>query len=256
MHMSFTVKEENGFKYIEECEGDVLLLLHGLFGALSNWEDVTNEFKGQYRVVIPLLPIYDLPIITTGVTTLAKHLHKFVKHKKLKNITLLGNSLGGHVGLIFTLSHPEFVKALVLTGSSGLYENSFGGSFPRRESYDFIKEKVAVTFYDPAMATKELVDDVFATVNDRNRVIRILAMAKSAIRHNMSKELHKITIPTCLIWGEDDKVTPPDVAKEFHNLLPNSELNWVAKCGHAPMMEQPQQFIGYLKTFLDRVLLK
>jgi len=254
--MSFTVKEENGFKYIEEGEGDVLLLLHGLFGALSNWEDVTNQFSSQYRVVIPLLPIYELPLLTTGVTTLSKHVHKFVKFKKLQNISILGNSLGGHVGLIFTLSHPEFVKTLVLTGSSGLYENSFGGSFPRRESYDFIKDKVAYTFYDPKFATKELVDEVFGVVNDRNRVIRILAMAKSAIRHNMAKDLHKITIPTCLIWGKDDKVTPPEVAEEFHQLLPNSELNWIDKCGHAPMMEQPEEFIVLLKKFLDRVLLK
>lgn len=254
--MSYTIKEEDGFKYIEEGEGDVLLLLHGLFGALSNWEDVTETFKSQYRVVIPLLPIYELPILTTGVTTLAKYLLRFVRHKQLKNINLLGNSLGGHVALIFTLSNPEYVKALVLTGSSGLYENSFGGSFPRRESYDFIKEKVAFTFYDPAMATEELVDEVFTTVNDRNKVIRILAMAKSAIRHNMAKDLHKITIPVCLIWGKNDKVTPPEVAEEFHHLFPNSELNWIDECGHAPMMERPAEFNVYLRKFLDRVLLK
>jgi pimeloyl-ACP methyl ester carboxylesterase len=81
-------------------------------------------------------------------------------------------------------------------------------------------------------------------------------MAKSAIRHNMAKEIHKITIPVCLIWGMNDTVTPPDVAKEFHNILPNSELNWIDKCGHAPMMEQPQEFNAYLKKFLERVLLK
>src|SRR5690606_36158171 len=146
------IKEENGFKYIEEGEGDTLLLLHGLFGALSNFDDITEAFKSQYRVVIPLLPIYDLPLLTTGVTTLSKYLLKFVKYKKLKNINLLGNSLGGHVALIFTLNNPEYVKALVLTGSSGLYENSFGGTFPKRENYEFIKEKVAYTFFDPAMA--------------------------------------------------------------------------------------------------------
>lgn len=250
------IKEENGFKYIEEGEGDTLLLLHGLFGALSNFDDVTESFKSQYRVVIPLLPIYDLPLLTTGVTTLAKYLLKFVKHKKLKNINLLGNSLGGHVALIFTLNNPEYVKALVLTGSSGLYENSFGGTFPKRENYEFIREKVAYTFFDPAMATKELVDEVYETVNDRNKVIRILSMAKSAIRHNLAKDLHKITIPVCLIWGMNDTVTPPDVATEFHNLLPNSELNWIDNCGHAPMMEVPDEFIRFLRRFLDRVLLK
>ncbi len=250
--MEFAIKEENGFKYIDEGEGETLILLHGLMGTLSNWTEVVMEFRKEYRVIIPLLPLYDLPLLTTGVKTLAKFVHKFVKYKNLQNITVLGNSLGGHVGLIYTLSHPEEVKALVLTGSSGLYENAFGGSFPRRESYDFIKEKVEFTFYDPATATKELVDDVFQTVNDRVKVIRILAMAKSAIRHNMSKDIHKIKVPVCLIWGRDDRITPPEVAVEFNQLLPDSELNWIDKCGHAPMMEQPEEFNVYLRKFLDK----
>lgn len=251
--MEFAIKEENGFRYVEEGEGEVLLLLHGLMGALSNWEDVVKEFKGKYRVIIPMLPLYDLPLLTTGVKTLAKFVHKFIKYKQLESVVLLGNSLGGHVALIYTLNHQQYVKALVLAGSSGLYENAFGGSFPRRESYDFIKEKVEYTFYDPATATKELVDEVFETVNDRTRVIRILAMAKSAIRHNMSKDLHKIKVPVCLIWGKNDKITPPDVAREFHEILPDSELNWVDNCGHAPMMEQPVEFNLHLKRFLTRI---
>jgi len=254
--MDYVLKEEDGFKYIEEGEGDILLLLHGLMGALSNWEKVIEEFKPHYRVVIPVLPIYELPLLTTGVKTLAKFVHKFVQFKKLRNITVLGNSLGGHVALIYCLAHPEHVKALILTGSSGLYENAFGGSFPRRESYDFVKEKVEYTFYDPKIATKELVDDVFATINDRNRVIRILAMAKSAIRHNMAKELHKITIPVALIWGKNDKITPPEVAEEFNHLLPNSELHWIDQCGHAAMMEQPDKFNVLLKQFLDKLKVK
>jgi pimeloyl-ACP methyl ester carboxylesterase len=199
-----------------------------------------------------LLPLYDLPLLTTGVKSLAKFVHKFVKYKELQNVTILGNSLGGHVGLIYTLSHQAEVKALVLTGSSGLYENAFGGSFPRRESYDFIKEKVEFTFYDPSTATKELVDEVYQIVNDRAKVIKILAMAKSAIRHNMSKDIHKIKVPVCLIWGKNDRITPPDVAIEFNELLPDSELYWVDECGHAPMMEQPDKFNVYLKQFLDK----
>lgn len=251
--MDFVLKEEHGFSYIDEGEGEVLLLLHGLMGALSNWDKVIEGFKGQYRVIIPILPIYDLPLLTTGVKSMAKYVHKFVKYKKLTDITLLGNSLGGHVGLIYVLSHPTLIKALVLTGSSGLYENAFGGSFPRRENYEFVKEKVEYTFYDPATATKELVDDVYRIINDRHSVIRILAMAKSAIRHNMNKDLYKIKIPVSLIWGKDDKITPPEVAIEFNQLLPDSELHWIDKCGHAPMMEQPEEFNKYLKLFLDKI---
>jgi pimeloyl-ACP methyl ester carboxylesterase len=254
--MTYEVIEEEGFRYIEAGEGETLILLHGLMGELSNWEPAIDHFKKSYRVIVPILPIYELPILTLGVKSLSKYVHRFLKFKKLSQVVLIGNSLGGHVGLVFTVAHQEFVKALVLTGSSGLYENAFGGSFPRRESRDYIKEKVQYTFYDPATATDELVDEVFKSVNDRSRVIRILALAKSAIRHNMSKELSRITIPVSLIWGKQDKITPPEVAIEFHQLLPNSELNWVDKCGHAPMMERPEEFNEYLDKFLNRILLK
>jgi pimeloyl-ACP methyl ester carboxylesterase len=225
-------------------------------GELSNWEPTLDFFKDKYRVLVPILPIYDLPLLTLGVKSLSKYVHRFLKFKNLSQVVLVGNSLGGHVGLVFTVAHQQFVKALVLTGSSGLYENAFGGSFPRRESYDYVREKVEFTFYNPATATKELVDEVFKSINDRSRVIRILALAKSAIRHNMAKELSKITIPVSLIWGKQDKITPPEVAVEFHELLPNSELNWVNECGHAPMMEQPALFNDYLDKFLNRILLK
>lgn len=254
--MRYEVIEDNGFKYVEAGKGETLVLLHGLMGELSNWEATIDYFKDRYHVIVPILPIYELPILTLGVKSLSKYVYKFIKYKKLNQVVLIGNSLGGHVGLAFTVAHQAYVKALVLTGSSGLYENAFGGSFPRRESYDYIKEKVAYTFYDPAVATKELVDEVFKSVNDRSRVIRILALAKSAIRHNMSKEIPKITIPVSLIWGRQDKVTPPEVATEFHQLLPNSELNWVDLCGHAPMMERPEAFNTFLEVFLNRILLK
>jgi pimeloyl-ACP methyl ester carboxylesterase len=250
--MDFAVKEEKGFKYIEQGKGEVLLLLHGLMGALSNWEHVIKEFSKEYRVIIPMLPIYEMPLLTIGVKSLAKYVHKFVKFKELEDVVVLGNSLGGHVALIYSMTHPEKLKSMVLAGSSGLYENAFGGSFPRRESYEFIKGKVEYTFYDPKTATKELVDEVYASVNDRHKIIRLLAMAKSAIRHNMANELHKINIPVALIWGKNDKITPPEVAVEFSHLLPHAELTWVEHCGHVPMMEHPAEFNRLLKIFLTK----
>jgi pimeloyl-ACP methyl ester carboxylesterase len=251
--MDFVLKEDKGFSYIDEGEGQVLLLLHGLMGGLSNWEVVIEEFSKKYRVMLPMLPVYDLPVLTTGVKTLAKFVHKFIKSKKLKDVVILGNSLGGHVALIYVLAHPEYVKAMVLTGSSGLYENAFGGSFPRRENYEFVKEKVEYTFYDPKVATPELIDEVYKLVNDRHSVIRLLAMAKSAIRHNMKKDLKKMQLPVSLIWGRNDKITPPEVAEEFNQLLPDAELHWIDQCGHAPMMEHPQEFNRLLKGFLNKI---
>jgi pimeloyl-ACP methyl ester carboxylesterase len=248
--MEYQLKEENGFRYIEEGEGKPLILLHGLFGALSNFRDVIEHFSKTHKVVIPMLPLYTMPVLSTGVRSLAHFLRDFIVYKKWDKVNLLGNSLGGHVALVYTKEFPERVSSLILTASSGLYENAFGSSFPRREDKEFIRKKVAVTFFDPKHATDELVDECFEIVNDRNRVLRILALAKSAIRHNMAKDLPNMTMPSCLIWGKNDTITPPEVASEFNQLLPNSSLYWIDECGHAPMMEHPGTFNQILDQWL------
>ncbi|MGL5743169.1 MAG: alpha/beta fold hydrolase [Legionella sp.] len=171
---------------------------------------------------------------------------------ELNHFSILGNSLGGHVGLLYCINHPERVKTLILTGSSGLYENAVTTAFLHRKNYHFVKAKVEQVFYERKIATKELVDDIFETVNDRKRSIKILAMAKSALKHNMDNELSVIHIPVALIWGRNDAVTPPKVAIEFRKLLPNSELHWIEYCGHAPMMEQPEEFNSLLRHFLEK----
>lgn len=248
--MDYPIREESGYRYIEQGEGKVLILLHGLFGALSNFREVIEHFSKTHKVVIPMLPLYTMPVLNTGVKSLSHFLRDFIQFKKWDRVNLLGNSLGGHVALVFTREHPEKVSALILTASSGLYENAFGSSFPRREDKEFIRKKVAVTFFDPSHATDELVDECFEVVNDRNRVLRILALAKSAIRHNMAKDLPNMKMPACLIWGKNDTITPPEVAEEFHALLPDSALFWIDECGHAPMMEHPLVFNQLLDSWM------
>lgn len=250
--MKYEVKTSGEFKYIDEGQGDTLLLLHGLFGALSNWDGVIERFSDRYRVIIPVLPIYDLPPREAGLEAILDFLERFITLNQLDNLTLLGNSLGGHVGLMYTLKNPESVRRLVLTGSSGLFENSMGGSFPKRGSYEYIAERVAYTFYDPAVATKELIDEVFETTSSIPKCMSIVGVAKSAQRNNLAKELHKITIPTLLVWGLNDTITPPYVAHEFNRLIEGSELHFIDKCSHAPMMEHPDKFNVILEQFLAK----
>ena len=252
MGIESEIKREGEFEYLEKGEGHTIVLLHGLFGALSNFKDVIDEFSSNYRIVVPIMPIYTMPIIKTNVINLADYIQRFIDHKRYQKVTLLGNSLGGHVGLVYALNNMEKVHSMVLTGSSGLYENAFGGTFPRREDKEFLRKKIAVTFYDHSLATDELVDEVFEIVNDRGKLIRILAIAKSAIRHNMAKDLSQFEMPSCLIWGKNDTITPPEVAEEFNQLLVNSELFWIDKCGHAAMMEHPHEFNRILSSWLDK----
>lgn len=248
--MAIEIKEENGFKFVDEGKGPVLLLLHGLFGALSNWEGVVNRFSKNFRVVIPMLPIYEMPIKEAGLDGLRKFVEDFVAFKKLEDIIIMGNSLGGHVGLLYTLKNSSKVKKLILTGSSGLFEDSMGGSYPKRGNYEYIKERVAYTFYNPEVATKDLVDEVFETTRSIPKCMRIVAIAKSAQRHNMADDIPNITTPTLLVWGLNDTITPAIVAHEFNRLIPNSQLKFIDKCCHAPMMEHPDKFNELVEDFL------
>ena len=228
--MEHRIIEEEQFKYLESEGGEeVLLLLHGLFGALSNFQYLIQAFESKYNVVIPLLPIMEMPIKSLSLGGLVNFVDDFVEFKNFKKVHVLGNSLGGHIGLYYTKHYPQDVAALVLTGSSGLYEKAMGDSFPKRGNYEYITEKTRAVFYDPEIATKELVDDVFEIVNDRNSVIRTLSIAKSAIRHNMANDLPNMKQPTCIIWGKQDNVTPPEVAEDFHKLVSSYQL-WLLFC--------------------------
>ena len=251
--MAHRLKKEKNYSYIEVGEGTPIIVLHGLMGGLSNFDAVTNYFSTNgYKVLIPELPIYSMSLLKTNVKSFAKYLHDFIEFKGFNDVILLGNSLGGHIGLYHTKLFPKKVKALIITGSSGLYESAMGGGYTKRSDYEVIKKKAQDVFYDPNVATKAIVDEVYETVNDRNKLIKTLAIAKSAIRHNMAKDLPKMQTPTCIIWGKNDNVTPPEVAEEFNSLLPHSDLFWIDKCGHAAMMEHPNEFNSILDAWLTK----
>ncbi|HOF39277.1 MAG TPA: alpha/beta hydrolase [Candidatus Hydrogenedentes bacterium] len=248
--MPLTYKTETGYTYFEEGSGSVIILLHGLMGGPENFQSVLTDLRKDYRAVAPVLPLFDLPLRKTGVEELSQFLHEFITHKRFHKVALLGNSLGGHVALRYALTHPENVSGMILTGSSGLKENTMGTTLPRRKDYDYVREKAALTFYDPDMATKELVDEVFEVLNSNVKALKLLRMAKSAVRENLADELRHLTMPVGLIWGRDDVVTPPEVAHEFHDKLALSRLSFIDKCGHAPMMERPDEFNVILRWYL------
>ncbi|AWU43546.1 alpha/beta hydrolase [Blattabacterium sp. (Cryptocercus kyebangensis)] len=245
--------KEKKFSYIKKGSGHPLILLHGLMGGLSNFNALLDFFpKKGYKVIIPSLPLYKMPLFLTNISSLSKYIIQFLIEIGIENSTLIGNSLGGHIALIIAKKRIDLVHSLVLTGSSGLFEKAFGDAFPKRENYEYIRKKSQEVFYNPKIATKKLVDEVFHIVNDKKKGIKTLYIAKSAMKYNMSKDLSVIQQPICLIWGKQDPVTPPGVAEEFHRLLPHSELYWIDKCGHVPMMEHPKKFIKILEKWLSK----
>jgi pimeloyl-ACP methyl ester carboxylesterase len=250
--MDYKIRNVKGFRYIDEGEGEVLLLLHGLFGALSNFKAIIDEFSTRYRVVVPILPLFELEVVNSTIDGLMEYVESFIEYKELDKLNLLGNSLGGHISLLYTLKNQGKVNSLILTGSSGLFENSIGDSYPKKGDYEFVRAKTEYTFYHPETATKELIDEVYEIVNNREKAIRVLYIARSAIRHNVRDSLHTIVLPVKLIWGREDKITPLFAGEEFERILPNAELTILEECGHAPMMEYPQIFNQILDSFLSK----
>lgn len=247
------IVSDGKFEYLTEGSGTPMIFLHGLMGNLTNFKHQVDYFSSRgYEVVIPLLPLYSMPLATTSVSSLTKFVKKFIDHRGYTKVILVGNSLGGHIALLFQKLYPSYLKSIVLSGSSGLYEAAMGNSYPRRGDRDYIAERVRDVFHIKEVATEELIDQVFSTVNDRMKAIKTLAISKSAIRHNMAEDITSFHLPVCLIWGRQDAVTPPEVADKFHELLPNSDLFWIDNCGHAAMMEHPQEF----NTIVDEWLKK
>jgi len=215
-------KKEGKFNYQESKGGkDILLLLHGLFGATGNFQAIQKRFADSYNVVTPVLPIMSMPIKELSLTGLVRYVESFIEYKGFKKVHIIGNSLGGHIAQLFALDNPDKVASITLTGSSGLFENSMGSTFPKRGDYNFIKKKAEATFYDPNTATKEIVDEVFETVNDRNKAIRVVITAKSAVRNNLEKSINKILAPVLLVWGKQDSITPAWVGEKFHDSFGN-----------------------------------
>ncbi len=254
----YSVHEVQGFQFIDEGPRDSkqppLVLLHGLLGDLSNWTDTIDELVAhRRRVITPVLPVFDLSLRQTHVPGLVRHVRGFTDALGLDEMILVGNSLGGHVALLYALRYADDVAGLILSGSSGVYEEiAMGSSVFRRQDRDFIRERTELTFYDPVHATDELVDEMFEIVNDRPRAVRLIKIARSAEKEIVTERLKELSMPTLLIWGSDDVITPPDVGEEFRDRLPNAQLHFIDECGHAPMIEHPHAFNELTIDFLEQ----
>ncbi len=252
----FESQHYNGFEYLKISKGNKdsanLVFLHGMFGGLSNY-DALVEYIDGYNIYVPSIPLYEMKARKLTFTNLAKWLHSFFKALEIENPILLGNSMGGHLALEYTVQHPDNVSALILTGSSGLQERDFGSTFPRRNDRDYVRQQAAITFYEDDFVTEELMDEIMEVINDRSNLLNVLAIARQTHEYSMEEFLSDIKQEVLLIWGKQDEITPPEVADEFDSRLPNSRLKWIDKCGHAPMMEHPEKFALYLNEFLTEI---
>jgi pimeloyl-ACP methyl ester carboxylesterase len=246
------VRQEKGFNFIKSAPdnpgADPLICLHGMFGGLSNFDPLIERVNHNV-IYVPEIPLYNLSKGRLSITGLAEWLREFITELEIQNPILLGNSMGGHIALEYALLYPEDVKALILTGSSGLKENGFGSSYPRRNDPEYIREQANLTFYED-LVDEVMLEEILEVVQSPSKLTRLLWIARNTQKHNMSAALPEILHPTLLVWGKNDIITPPEVGEMFCKKMPNATLKWIDKCGHAPMLERPAEFVKHVKPFL------
>ena len=251
----YPVYRYNEYKFLkiskEEDSRPPLLLLHGMFGGLSNFDPLIKRLN-KYTIYVPLIPLYSFDREELSIPRLAEWLHKFCLECEVNKPVLLGNSMGGHIALEYGRVYSDEVTALVLAGSSGLFENDFGTTNPKRNDREYIRKRAALTFYED-IVTEELIDEIMEVTQSSEKLPKLLKIARSTHQYNMKSLLPDIKVPVLLIWGKNDEVTPPKVAELFYEKLPDARLKWIDKCGHAPMMERPDKFVRHLKPFLKQL---
>lgn len=252
---SYKTRKNNGFEYLhiskEGASATNIVLLHGMFGGLSNYDSIIPQLD-HGNIYVPSIPLYDFSASTLSINTLTHWLHTFLLSMEADQPVIVGNSMGGHLALDYALRHPRNVSALVLTGSSGIQERDFGTTFPRRNDREYIREQAALTFYDDLL-DEEILDEIMEVIHSPSKLLNMLAIARDTHEYNMKALLSDIPHPTLLVWGKNDEITPPEVARTFEEKLPRARLRWVEKCGHAPMMEHPDIFAFFLNEFLTEI---
>jgi pimeloyl-ACP methyl ester carboxylesterase len=243
----FDIVEFNGNE-----KGPIILLLHGLFGALSNWDGIIQGLQTFSRPIAVKFPIITGRKTDTRVKALALLTEFIIRKKGFNDVILCGNSLGGHVALRLCLASQDLIKALILTGTSGLYEHTVD-SLPVRPDKKFVIEHMRRVFFNKQFITDEAVDEITAILKSKSNVLNLINVARSAKKDNLRKRLKDINVPTLLLWGEDDHITTMEVARTFHRYILNSKLVSIKECGHAPMIEHSVWFAEEVQHFIDSI---
>lgn len=231
-----------------------VLFLHGLFGSPSHWHDVMARLADRYRVIAPQLPIDPQPGRRQhgikSIAELSDQVAEMVDSLQIDPFVICGNSLGGLVAIDLCARRKDYAQGLVLAGSAGLFErNPIRGIRPS-PSREFVRSTVKDIVYDQDLVTDELIDDWHSSFSDRDYVRFVLRVSRATRDRTVEKELSNLDLPTMIIWGEEDAITPPSTGREFQQRIKGSDLQFLPQCGHAPNWEQPGAFADLLHEFL------
>jgi pimeloyl-ACP methyl ester carboxylesterase len=230
--------------------GRPMVFLHGLAGLNEHWEEVARRITARGRCVmlqVPLLQLRGDDCSIDGVTELTI---RFLERHVAEPAVLVGNSFGGHVALRIALERPDLMRGLVLAGSAGLIERTTVREVQTRPTRPWMEEKIGELFYDRSKMRAADVDRAFTELSDRGNARAMVKLSRTARRNHLGDQIGRIKVPTLLIWGRQDVVTPPEACEELKAKIKDSRVVWFDQCGHAPMLECPDQFGEALCEFM------
>ena len=261
MKEQFVTIDGNKIRYLESGGSEeTIVLIHGLGASAERWEFVIPEFSKKHKVIVPDLIGFghsDKPSADYTTDFFTNFLGNFLNKLDIKKTHIIGSSLGGQITAEFTSKNQDIIKNLVLVSPSGIMKHST----PALDAY------VMAALYPNLAGAKNAFEMMAGSTREVNEKIiedfvkrMKLPNAKMAFMSTLlglknaeviTKSLQKITVPSLIIWGEDDPVIPIKYADDFVSSIQDCRFYMMDNCGHTPYVDDPKRFSQLVLDFLE-----
>ena len=250
----------NKIRYLEGGNSEnILLLLHGLGASAERWEYVIPLFAKKFRVIVPDIIGFgysDKPMVDYTIDYFTEFIYKFVTKIGINELNIIGSSFGGQIATEFIINHNVSVKKLVLVSPSGTMKHSTPALDAYISAALYPNNDSALNAFQVMSGRKKINEKIVSGFMERMQ----LPNAKRAFMSTLLeltnseitiKKLKLITIPTLIVWGENDPVIPIKYAQSFVSAINDCRFYKMVGCGHTPYVEKPEKFFEIMSNFLN-----
>ncbi|WP_180994219.1 alpha/beta fold hydrolase [Bacillus sp. Marseille-P3661] len=243
----------NIIRYYEKGRGEALVYLHD-YNGLKDWHPFQDELSNDFRVIAVEFPGFgesERPEWLKTMDDLSFYFLDILDALNLESVHLIGHSLGGWLAADLASRYSERVKSLVLLDAMGLYLNDV--KYP--DIYMISEEEhKGLRYYN---SSKKLESDLdFLELARAQAMTSRLAWTPRFHDPKLKYRLHRINVPTLLLWGEEDQIVPTEYAEEFKKYIPHAQVVYISESSHVPQVEQPEKIVKVMQLFLSQNLLK
>jgi pimeloyl-ACP methyl ester carboxylesterase len=240
-------------------DGPPLVYLHSAMGEGAMWLPFFQTWSKRYHVYVPLHPGFGKSGGFDRIDTIedmAFHYAELIDALGLETFVLGGHSLGGWIAAEYALRWPERVQKLFISCAPGLWvdDQPLPDLFRLLQHRDKIRELV---FHDPngpiaTMIVKDQPDEAQLIFGMQAMSVLARLVWRRPYNPRLAERLYRITCPTLLIWGDDDRLVPLAYGEAYRRYLPHAELAVIRDCGHLPMFEKEAEYVDRVLAFLSR----